>query len=125
MKKLLLFTIFLILIATTYKVYAHYNMTTPVEGGSIANNELQFLVIQQAYTMLAPKTPTCTDYFVNNTQILHYPYDVKKDKNGKYVKGYWKELWSINACGKVKQLPITFYIRKKNTIFDIDTSAIQ
>ncbi|MBQ9245743.1 hypothetical protein IJ182_05700 [bacterium] len=123
-----MFRFYLIIISFLFinlSAYSYYDMTTPVEGESIANNELQFLVIKKAYKVLAPKNPTCTDYHVKNTQLLHYPYDVKKNKKGKYVKGYWEEIWSFDACGQVKQLPIKFYIKKNNTVFETDDSLLQ
>ena len=124
MKKL--FPIVFIFIISAYnQAIAHYDLSVPVEGESIANNELQFLVIQKAYKILAPKVPTCSDFHISNTQILHYPYDVKKNKKGQYIKGYWEELWTVNACGKSKQLPITFFIKKKATQFQIDSNALE
>ena len=78
-----IFFLLIIFFISALTANAHYNMTTPVEGESIANNELQFLVIKKSYELLAQKTLTCSDYFVNNTQVLHYPYDVKKNKQGK------------------------------------------
>lgn len=103
---------------------SYYDMTTPVEGSSIANDVLQFNVIEKIYQTLSPKLPTCSDYKIKNTQVLHYPYDVKKKKN-KYVEGYWKELWTVDACGQYKQLPVTFYIKKNYTNFEIDKYFLQ
>ena len=113
--------ILLFLIQITFIPFAnsYYDMSTPVEGESIANDALQFNVIEKIYTTLSPYNPTCSDFKIKNTQILHYPYDVKK-KNNKYIKGYWKELWTIDVCGKSTQIPITFYIDKKKTTFNID-----
>ena len=124
MKKLLLIA-FIFFVSACNQGLAHYDLSVPVEGGTIANNELQFLVIQKAYKILAPKVPTCSDFHISNTQILHYPYDVKKNKKGQYIKGYWEELWTVNACGSSKQLPVTFYIKKRATQFQIDTNALQ
>ena len=119
MKKL-----FIIIFCTIFiclKANAHYDMNTPVEGASIANNELQFQVIKTLYKAVAPTATTCTDYSIYNTQLLHYPYDVKKDKRGNYVKGYWKELWTVDTCGTKRQFPVTFTIKKKKTNYQIDS----
>ncbi len=103
----------------TVSAEARYDMNTPVEGDSIANDTLQFNVINQLYKKLSVLNSTCYDYSIKNTQLLHYPYDVKK-KNNKYVKGYWKELWTVDICGSYVQIPITFYINEKETEFKID-----
>lgn len=119
MKKIILFS--LILIAIFQPVcFSYYDMSTPVEGNSIANNSLQFSVVKSIYKNLSIKIPTCSDFTIKDTQVIHFPYDVKK-KKGKIVKGYWKELWTVDVCGKYKQVPVTFYINKKKTTFDIDS----
>lgn len=103
--------------------YAHFDMTTPVEGNSIATDNLQTEVLEDVYELVFPLDSKCTDYKVKDTQIIHYPYDVKK-KKGRYVKGYWKELWSVDYCGSVVQVPITFYIKGKKTKYNIDTNFL-
>lgn len=120
MKKFLL--IFSILVIGCCS-HAYYDMSTPIEGNSIATNDLQFEIVNDLYKRISKKMSTCTDYTIKNSQIVHFPYDVKK-KNGKYVSGYWKELWSIDACGTVMQAPITFYINKKSTIYKIDKNFL-
>lgn len=99
--------------------FAHFDISTPVEGSSIASDDLQVKVMEDLYEIVSVKMPTCTDYTIKNTQIIHLPYDVKK-KNNKYIKGYWKELWGVDACGYVVQMPITFYIKRKKTLYSID-----
>ncbi len=105
-------------------VNAHYNMNTPVEGASIANDILQFNVMKRIYENLSVKNPSCYAYSIKNTQVLHYPYDVKK-KNNKYVKGYWQELWTVDVCGSYMQIPVLFYINGDKTDFKIDESFLQ
>ena len=120
MKKfLLLISIFLI----GKCCFAHFDMNTPVEGSSIASDDLQFEVVEDMYKFVYPLAPSCTDYRIKNTQVIHFPYDVKK-KNGKYIKGYWKELWSVDYCGNVLQFPVTFNIKGKKTTYNIDTSVL-
>lgn len=103
--------------------FAHFDMSTPVEGSSIASDDLQFEVLEDIYEIVYPLEPTCTDYFIKDTQVVHFPYDVKK-KKGKYVKGYWKELWSVDYCGSVIQVPVTFFIKGKKTRYNIDTNFL-
>ena len=113
--------ILLFLIQITFIPFAnsYYDMSTPVEGESIANDALQKKVIGKIYKEISPQMLTCSNFSIENTQILHYPYDIKKKKN-KIIKGYWKELWTLNACNEIRQIPITFYIDYNNTTFNID-----
>lgn len=97
-------------------------MTLPFAGDSIANDTLQIQVLKELYSCCAEEYKLCSDFRVINTQVVHYPYDVVK-KKGRYVKGYWKELWSVKACDRVFQFPLTFYIYKNKTTFDIGTGS--
>lgn len=120
MRKFLFLILFLFVGQSSF---AYFDMSTPVEGNSIATDDLQYKVLEDMYELVYPLNPICTHYKVKNTQIIHYPYDVKK-KKGKYVKGYWKELWSIDYCGSSVQIPITFYIKKKKTTYFIDKNFL-
>lgn len=111
----LLVTIFL----SGIKSYSYFDMSTPVEGNSIASDSLQYEVVKKIYETISVKIPTCSNFNIKTTQVLHYPYDAKK-KNDKYISGYWKELWTIDTCNKYTQIPITFYIHKNKTTFSID-----
>lgn len=119
MKKLLyiLFSLFLCQSAFAY------DMSLPVEGQSIANDSLQYQVLNVIYPITAKLNPLCTEHKVSNTQVIHYPYNVKK-KKGKYIAGYWKELWSVNYCGKTVQVPVTFQIKKNKILFNIEEDMI-
>ena len=100
-----------------------YDMSVPLEGSSIASDKLQQKVLMQIYPIAASYNPACTSFKVSDTQLLHYPYDTVK-KNGRYVKGYWKELWTVNYCGEKIQLPVTFTINKKKTTFLIERNIL-
>ncbi len=114
-----IFISILFIIFTYQGAFAQYNMSTPLEGESIANDTLQFIVVKDIYKQIQTKYPACFDYKVTDTQIIHYPYDVKK-KKGEYVKGYWKELWTINCCNNKVQIPITFFIHKNKTTYNME-----
>ncbi len=114
---LLLICIFVSVIQT----FAYYDLTTPVDGKSIADDNLQFKVMKSLYKIYAEEYPACSDYSIKNTQIIHYPYDVKKRKN-KYIAGYWKEMWTLNVCGTPMQIPVTFYINPWGASYYIDKS---
>ena len=96
-----------------------YKMNVPVEGTSIATDSMQFDIINDIYKKLSKKYPLCYDYKIQDTQIVHFPYDVKKKKD-KYVAGYWKELWTADVCNTKIQIPLTFYITKKKTLYRFD-----
>ena len=115
-----LFIVFFLISFFANISYANvYDMSVPLEGDSIANNTLQFRVLKNIYPIASELNPLCTDFKVTNTQLLHYPYDVVK-KNNKYVKGYWKELWTVSYCGQKIQVPITFKINKKSVSYNIE-----
>ncbi len=121
--KFLLFTIFYLL-TLILPVRAYYDLTIPVDGNTIADDKLQFLVIKDLYKIYAKEYPSCSDYSIKNTQIIHYPYDVKKRKN-KYISGYWKEMWTVSVCDRPNQIPITFYINSRGASFYIDKSFLK
>ena len=100
-----------------------FDMSLPVEGQSIANDSLQYEVLNKIYPITAKLDPLCSDHRVSNTQVIHYPYNVKK-KKGKYVDGYWKELWTVNYCSKNVQIPVTFQIKKNKMLFNIEEKMI-
>ncbi len=102
-------------------VYANgYDMKLPVEGSSIANDTLQFNVMQDIYKRLSKKNPACFNYSITDTQIVQYPYDVKI-KDGNYIKGYWKELWTIDVCSKKVQVPVSYSIKSNSTAYKVET----
>ena len=96
-----------------------FDFNFPLPGNSIANDTLQYNVLKKVYLMSEKDYPLCSDYKVTDTQLIHGPYDVVK-KNDKYIKGYWKEIWTFDACSQKFQIPLTFYIKKSGTIFAIE-----
>ncbi len=120
MKKFILGLIIFLSLNVVALAYNHgYNMNVPLEGTSIATDAMQFDIVNDIYKKLSKKYPLCYEYSIDDTQIVHFPYDVKKKKD-RYVAGYWKELWTANACDTKVQIPITFYITKKKTIYKFD-----
>ncbi len=102
---------------------ANYDVSIPVAGDTISNEELQFQVIRKVFHVASLKNPVCTDFSIKDTQILQYPKNVKKSKKGKYIKGYWKEIWTVNACENFVQIPVDFYINRKGTQFELDYNS--
>lgn len=118
--KRIFFAFFVISFAVN-NVYAAnvYDMSTPLEGQSLASDFLQKDVLKKVYSIAAKQNSLCTDFKISDTQLLHFPYDAEK-KDGKYVKGYWKELWTVNYCGENIQIPVTFVIKNKKTYFEVE-----
>lgn len=115
-----LFLIVFCLIVTASISYARgFDLNFPLNGNSIASDKLQFKIVKKIYRNAAQNYPACTNFSIKDTQIVHYPYDVVK-KDGKFVSGYWKEIWTVNACEEYYQVPLTFYIKKNGTDFLID-----
>ncbi len=96
-----------------------FDFNFPLPGNSIANNALQYNVLKKVYFNSTKEYPLCSDFKVTDTQLIQEPYDVVK-KNDKYIKGYWKEIWTFDACEQKFQVPLTFYINKSGTDFIIE-----
>ena len=116
MKKLIsLLTISIFLILPTEARI--YDLSVPLEGNSIVSDQLQFQMATELISDMTKVMPSCTEICIEDTQIVHYPYDTKT-KNGRYLKGYWKEIWTINACNTKVQMPITFRIKKNKIKYE-------
>lgn len=117
MKKIIV--LLLLLVIQTPAISKGYDMTVPVTGDCIADDKLQFLVTDDIYKKLSKKFPDCFDYSITDTQIIKYPYDTRQ-KNGRYIKGYWDELWTVNACGAKVQIPVSFELTTKDAVFYVN-----
>ena len=118
--------VFILLIVTLFinvPANANYDVSIPVPGNTISNEELQFQVIRKLFHEVSLNNPACTDFSIKDTQILQYPKNVKKSKKGKYIKGYWKEMWTVNACENYVQIPVDFYINRKKTSFETNYNS--
>lgn len=96
-----------------------YDISTPLKGQSIASDSLQKKVLKDVYLLVSKHNSLCTNLKVIDTQLLHFPQNIKI-KDGKYVKGNWKELWTVDYCSEKMQIPVTFYINNKDTYYNID-----
>ena len=118
-KKIFIFSLFLIILPA----YASFDINTPVNGQTIADEILQFNTMNKIYKILSAKYPSCSDYSVIETQIVQFPRELKT-KNEIFVHGYWKELWTINVCSTKIQVPIDFSIKKNRTEIYINKSLL-
>lgn len=119
MKKFLLVVLLFFTLNLRVKAIEMYDMTTPLEGESIASDALQKMVLKDIYAIAAKQNSLCSQFKISDTQLLHFPYDTVK-KNGKYIKGYWKELWTVDYCDEKMQIPVSFTIKKKKTYFNVE-----
>ena len=115
--------VFIIMLSGCLSYAQGYDMSVPIEGNSIANDTLQSKVLKDIYSITSKLNPVCLNHKVIDTQVLHYPYNVVK-KDNKYIKGYWKELWTVDYCGEKVQIPVTFTINKKKTYYTVDEGMI-
>lgn len=103
--------------------FAHFDVKTPVSGDSILSDDVQFELLKELYNHISPKKPLCSHISIKDTQVIQFPTDVKM-KNGKYIKANWKEMWSIQACDEIIQIPVSFSLNKKKTKYYYDKSLI-
>lgn len=123
MNKLRVYILFFAIALSFNKVYSYFDVTLPVHGDTIANNTLQYQIVNDLFAISTKTHSACTLHKISNTQIVHFPYDVVIKKN-KMVKGYWKEMWTVDSCGNKKQFPVNFTIKKNKVIYNIDKSFL-
>jgi len=107
MKKI--FCLLTLFIATTFTAFADvkYDITLPLKGETEADLLLQRNILGNLLPFVQVTNKGCEYFSIPNTKLVH---SVKNGKvrDGKYVEGYWREIWSVNACGKVINYPILF-----------------
>lgn len=100
------------------------NTKVPLPGKTIANAKLQYDTLIPVYAVCGSLVKNCRNLSVINTEVVQAPADLVI-KSGRPVSGNWKEKWTVNACGVVVQVPITFlidatgvtYVIKQNEIY--------
>ncbi len=65
------------------------------------------------YKNVGAKAPNCPIMSVIDTKILKTPYDLIYI-NGNTVGGKWEEVWTVKACSKIYDVPITLIYDEKN-----------
>jgi hypothetical protein len=107
--------------------------TFPFPGQTVASPELQkdalIMVIAAANAnhdackaKVQAKTMTYTDAFVTHTKLLNMPKPIGKTPTGLPLLSPWDENWTVNACGTIRQIKITFIPKPDGvgTTFKVD-----
>ena len=93
-----------------YSVFAQdYNISLPLPGTSAANTKLQYDTLQPVYMAVGTKASNCDHMKVIDTKVTKQPYNLKY-RGQQVVGGLWEELWSVNACSKIYDVPIKFIL---------------
>ena len=110
--KLFLLSAVMFSFVTTVAWAYSYDITIPVKGKTIANQQLQKDSLFTVYSFaMRAASPTCTNFSIADTKVS------KAKANGK-----WEEIWTIKACEKTALVPITF--TEKDTYF-IDPMGVR
>ena len=84
-------------------------------GTSIADKLLQSNALFNVYVAAAVKVGgNCRDLSAVNTALTKKPQLGKNADGSLYVASPWEEVWTVKACGKYVDVPITF-IPNRNT----------
>lgn len=86
-----------------------FNTSLPLPGASVANTKLQYDTLQPVYMAVGTKALNCSNMKVIDTKVTKQPYNLKY-RGQQVVGGLWDELWSVNACSKIYDVPIKFIL---------------
>ncbi|MBE7702719.1 MAG: hypothetical protein E7Z89_01580 [Cyanobacteria bacterium SIG28] len=92
-----------------------YDTNLPLAGGSIADKQLQNKTLFTAY-MFAHRvaTPDCQTFAITDTRVVEEKVDNK-----------WQEIWTIDACTKQAEVPITFIDKGADSVYAIDPMGVK
>jgi len=103
----------------------------PVEsrlpGVSLADKLLQSNALFNVYVAAGIKVGNnCRDFSAVNTMITKKPVVAKNADGQLYVASSWEEMWTVKACGKYVNVPITFIPNKNGpgTTFTIKQNDV-
>ena len=105
-----------LLLAGITAAYAYsYDTTLPLAGNSAADVELQKKTLFTAYSFAhRVASPDCKAFSIVDTNV------VSPKENDK-----WGEVWSIKACSKTAEVPISFTVKDGNTFYAIDPMGVR
>ena len=109
MKKLIITTIFLTFSLINSCLAQDFNKVFPLPGKSIANNKLQYDTLRAVYMAVGTQTSGCGNMKVTDTKVIKPPYNLKY-VGEKAVEGFWEELWTVNACSEIYNVPVKFIL---------------
>ena len=106
MKRIFLI-IFLCLSTLSCFATQDFNVVLPLKGQTQTDKLLQKDVLNILIPFVKVTNPNCQKFNLNYTKLIH-PVKEGKVVDGKLIQGYWRESWSVNACGKEINYPILF-----------------
>lgn len=94
---------------TTLSCFAgqDFNVALPLKGQTQADKLLQKDVLNMLIPLVKVTNPNCQKFNFDYTKLIH-PVKEGKVVDGKLIQGYWRESWSVDACGKTINYPILF-----------------
>ena len=106
----------LAVVSLTAVVYAYnYDTNLPLAGNSIADETLQKNTLFTAYSFAhRVAKPDCKEFSIIDTNV-----STPKENNK------WEEIWTIKACSKTADVPITFTIKDSGTTYAIDPMGVR
>ena len=124
-KILVLTTSFVLFMLSVSHVFAEksFNINVPLPGKSIANPKLQYDSLMGVYAAVGAIDQNCDNFSVIDTAVIVSPQNLVS-KNDNYVAGDWKELWTVNYCGKNAQVPIKFILDEQGATYLLNPSEI-
>ena len=112
-KGLFLLTVFLSFVSTGFAY--NYDTNLPLPGKTIADEQLQkdslFTIYMFAHRIAKPD---CKDFSIIDTNI-------SSDK----VDNKWEEIWTIKACTRVADVPITFETKESGSTYAIGSMGVR
>ena len=106
----------LAIVAISSVAYAYsYDTNLPLPGKSIAGEAVQRNTLFTAYSFAhRVAAPDCKDFAIIDTNVSSPKQDNK-----------WEEVWTIKACSRVADVPITFTIKDSGTTYAIDPMGVR
>lgn len=123
MRKLFITTLFLAFSLINYCFAQGYDVNLPLSGESIANHKLQYDTLRSVYMAVGIKTNNCGNMKVVNTKVTKQPYNIRY-RGQQAVSGDWEELWSINACSEIYNVPVKFILDETGASYVVSPNNI-
>ena len=105
-----------LLLAGVSAVFAYsYDTNLPLPGNSLADENLQKKTLFTAYSFAhRVAAPDCKEFAIVDTNVSSPKEDNK-----------WEEVWTIKACSKTADVPITFISKESGSSYAIDPMGVR
>ncbi len=120
--------LFIAIVCITFSVGGYvfaqgYDTSLPLPGESVANKKLQYDTLRPVYMAVGTKAANCKNMKIVNTKVTKQPYNLKY-RGQQVVGGLWEELWSVNACSKIYDVPIKFILDETGATYMVSPKNI-